>query len=75
MVMLRMRSVRSQPVAPSSVAPAIPEPVILRNSLRVRVRFLTEQERTTQQCDLQAERTATVNRTTLARWGTAKMKT
>ena len=38
MVMLRMRSVRSQPVAPSSVAPAIPAPVILRKSLRVSVR-------------------------------------
>ena len=53
--MLRMRSVRSQPVAPSSVAEAIPAPVILRKSLRVSLRFLTKQERTTQQCDLQAE--------------------
>jgi hypothetical protein len=42
MVMLRMRSVRSQPVAPSRVAEATPAPVILRKSLRVSVRFLTE---------------------------------
>src|SRR5918995_6328828 len=55
-VMLRMRSVRSQPVAPSRVAEATPAPVILRKSLRVSMRFLTVQERTTQQCDLQAER-------------------
>src|SRR5215204_3004731 len=57
MVMLRMRSVRSQLVAPSNVAPAIPAAVILRKSLRVSLPFLTKQERTTQQCDLQAERT------------------
>src|SRR5215207_9642124 len=55
-VMLRIRSVRSQPVAPSRIAEATPAPVILRKSLRVSVRFLTEQERTTQQCYLQAER-------------------
>jgi hypothetical protein len=61
--------VRSQPVAPSSVAEAIPAPVILRKSLRVRVRFLTKQERTTRQYDLQAERFTTVNPPTLARWG------
>src|ERR671920_1335256 len=73
MVMLRMRSVRSQPVAPSNVAPAIPAPVILRKSLRVRVRFLTKQERTTPQCDLQAERTATVNPSTWRAGRTVRM--
>jgi hypothetical protein len=58
--------VRSQPVVASSVAPTIPAPDILRKSLRVRVRFLTKQERTTQQCDLQAGRSATENLPTLA---------
>src|ERR671915_556369 len=69
MVMLRMRSVRSQPVAPSRVAEATPAPVILRKSLRVSVRFLTEQERTTQQCDLQAERAAVTVNPALQRLG------
>ena len=67
--MLRMRSVRSQPVAPSSVAPANPAPVSLRKSLRevyVTCAVLTKQERTTQRYVLQAGQAVPVNPTTLA---------
>src|SRR5918998_489839 len=56
---LRMRSVRSHPVAPSREAPTIPAPESFRNSLRERIlglRGLTRREGTTLGGSLQAGR-------------------
>ena len=70
--MLRMRSVRPQPVAPSSVAAGKPRAGELEEvsagKLRA-VRCFTKQEGTTQGYNLQAGRTAPVNPCYLATHG------